>query len=51
MVDYLSVGGNENKQFAFLSFTLSVQVSEAIMEEEDEQANVDRNIDEIDEQM
>jgi len=27
------------------------QVSEAIIEEEDEQVNVDRNIDEIDEQM
>ena len=28
-----------------------VQVSEVIIEEEDEQVNVDRNIDEIDEQM
>lgn len=28
-----------------------LQVSEAIIEEEDEQVNVDRNIDEIDEQM
>ena len=53
----LNIMGSENinnfmlKFFVYLNHYFLVQVSEVIIEEEDEQVNVDRNIDEIDEQM
>ena len=54
MIIYTSWGYYKAEQFLQkMSATLNIfhQVSEAIIEEEDEQVNVDRNIDEIDEQM